>query len=156
VGPSDWPAPVTARRSPLRLASGPFLAVVAAVLLILASEGPKTNTTEAGAGYALLGAAVVRTLDELERAADASERAREAERRGKDETRRLLYMCVMAGKTGSVEVAATLANALVHHHGADRNAALANLPTVLNGATDDSVAYRWMAEQLDKLTAALA
>jgi len=68
-----------------------------------------------GAGSALAGAAAARFVDlDRERRTEVK-RAEEDRKRDLDETRRLAYMALMSKGTRNYELAATIANALVHH-----------------------------------------
>lgn len=86
------------------------------VLLVSSND---LSTAAGAAGFALLGAAVVRFLDGMSKAAEEDE-AREAQRRRDlDETRRMIYMALATIDSsigGSVEAAGTVANVLAHHY----------------------------------------
>lgn len=73
-----------------------------------------------------------------------------------DETRRLLYMALLAPRTKKYELAGTLVNAIRHHQGVkDRNLEL-RVVSYLEGAPDaDGGLERWVRAEIDRCTAAL-
>jgi hypothetical protein len=75
-----------------------------------------------------------------------------------DETRRLLYMAALVGKTKRYNLAGTLTNALIHHHAVDGlNAAevAQHVVNVVEGTDPDEVSRAWLQEQIDRITAEL-
>ncbi len=74
-----------------------------------------------------------------------------------DETRRLLYMALLAGRTKHYNLAGTLVNALVHHHAVDLSAAEVadHVVNVLGPETGDAGSRAWLQEQVDRITAEL-
>ena len=128
-------------RSALRYSwsAGP-LALGAILLLILGAVGSApASTAMVGAGSALAGAAAARFIDlDRERRTEAK-RAEEDRKRDLDETRRLAYMALMSKGTRNYELAATIANALVHHQqAAEVGDALTYLTTLADGGPGDT------------------
>lgn len=77
-----------------------------------------------------------------------------------DETRRLLYMALLAPRTKRYNLAGTLVNALVHHHAVDGldSATVAEhvVRAIESGdaPTEEAHASRmWLQEQIDRITA---
>ena len=72
-----------------------------------------------------------------------------------DETRRLLYMALLSGRTKRYNLAGTLVNALVHHHAVGLSAAEVadHVVSVVEGGDDGGRA--WLQEQIDRITAEL-
>lgn len=73
----------------------------------------------------------------------------------RDEVRRLLYMAALVSRTEKYELAGTLVNALVHHHG---------LPDVTSGEVSENVVaaiagepsgLAWVSEQVSRITGEL-
>jgi hypothetical protein len=102
--------------------SSVLLGVAAVVLLVL---GAPAKAALAGAGFALIGAAVTRGIDlAKERRAEAAKTAADR-RRDLDETRRLAY-AMLSTRTMARDplIVATIVNALAHHGlGADPDVA---------------------------------
>ncbi len=91
--------------------SAALLGLAAVVLLVL---GAPARAALAGAGFALVGAAVTRAIDlAKERRAEAAQ-ADANRRRDLDETRRVAYMALQANSRAP-ELVATIMNALAHH-----------------------------------------
>jgi hypothetical protein len=110
-----------------------------------------------GAGSALAGAAAARFIDlDRERRIEVKQ-AEEGRKRDLDETRRLAYMALMSKGTRNYELAATIANALVHHQQAAAvGDALTYLTALANGGpgnTDES--EEWLNEQIWEITSEL-
>lgn len=91
-----------------------------------------------------------------------SERAAEledAKHKDADETRRLLYMAIVAPRCKRYNLAGTLINALRHHHGVDDEDLEDKVVMLVNG--DDAVTEgllpfkNWAREQIAALTANL-
>jgi hypothetical protein len=79
------------------------------------------------------------------------------DRKDFDETRRLLYMALLAPRTKRYNLAGTLVNALVHHHavdGLDADEAITHVLGVVE-ADDDPESREWMRQQIDRITAEL-
>jgi hypothetical protein len=137
--------------------AGP-LALVAIVLLVLGAVGrAPTSTALVGAGSALAGAAAARFIDlDRERRA-AVKQAEQDRKRDMDETRRLAYIALMSKGTRNYELAATIANALVHHQQAAAvGDALTYLTTLADdgpGDTDES--EEWLNEQISEIASKL-
>lgn len=74
-----------------------------------------------------------------------------AKARDLDETRRLLYMALVASRTERYNLVGTLANALLHHSGyaADLTAdeVLERLVSVVNG---ESIHEQWVDDLIDR------
>ena len=76
-----------------------------------------------------------------------------------DETRRLLYMALLAPRTKRYNLAGTLVNALTHHHAVDdldADAIADHVVGVLEqqiGTRDDDEA--WLREQISRITTEL-
>ena len=80
-----------------------------------------------------------------------------------DETRRLLYMALVATRTKKYNLVGTIVNALVHHHavdGLDADEVADHViavvepadTSVIDVAHDDRI---WIREQIDRITAQL-
>jgi hypothetical protein len=137
--------------------AGP-LALAAIVLLVLGAVGSApASTAMVGAGSALAGAAAARFIDlDRERRTEVKQ-AEAARRRDLDETRRLAYMALMCIGTRNYELAATIANALLHHQQAvGYNYALGHLKTLADGGPGDTgEAEEWLNEQISEITGML-
>lgn len=78
-----------------------------------------------------------------------------------DETRRLLYMALLAPRTKRYNLAGTLVNALVHHHAVDDLSAedvADHVVRYVEGKYGDlSVSHdaEWLQVQIDRITAEL-
>lgn len=137
--------------------AGP-LALGAIVLLVLGAVGSApASTAMVGAGSALAGAAAARFIDlDRERRTEVKQ-AEEGRKRDLDETRRLAYMALMSKGTRNYELAATIANALVHHQqAAEVGDALTHLTALANGGPggiDES--EEWLNEQIWGITSEL-
>ena len=72
-----------------------------------------------------------------------------------DETRRLLYMALLAPRTKRYNLAGTLVNALRHHHAVDldADAITENVLSAVEGG--DEASRAWVQEQIDRITAEL-
>src|SRR5258708_5618102 len=128
---------------------------LAAVLLL--AHGAPSKAALAGAGFALLGAAVTRAIDlARERQAEAA-RADADRRRDLDETRRVAYMALYAADSRAPELVATLVNALAHHQSAvDPKLAAMHVATIVTGGAGDA-RQRVLGLQghIDRMTAEL-
>lgn len=72
-----------------------------------------------------------------------------------DETRRLLYMAALVGKTKRYNLAGTLTNALVHHHAVDDLDAAevaGHVVNVVEGTGDEDGSRAWLQAQIDRIT----
>ena len=74
-----------------------------------------------------------------------------------DETRRLLYMALLAPRTKRYNLAGTLVNALRHHHDLADPALERKIVDLVNGEDDEDTVDReaWLREQIDRITAEL-
>lgn len=74
-----------------------------------------------------------------------------------DETRRLLYMALLVGRTKRYNLAGTLVNALVHHHAAslDIRVVTDHVVNVVEG-NDETGSRAWLQEQVDRITQELS
>lgn len=77
-----------------------------------------------------------------------------------DETRRLLYMALVASRTKKYNLAGTLVNALKHHHAVDDlsdGEITDHVVAVLEGSDADpaSDSRAWLQAQIDRITAEL-
>jgi hypothetical protein len=77
-----------------------------------------------------------------------------------DETRRLLYMALVADRTKKYNLAGTIINALVHHHaveGLSAGEVADHVVNVLEGANAETASdsRAWMQSQIDRITAEL-
>lgn len=72
-----------------------------------------------------------------------------------DETRRLLYMALLATRTKRYNLAGTLVNALKHHHAVDLDTAEITEHVVDAVENPDSASRAWVQEQIDRITAEL-
>jgi hypothetical protein len=134
------------------------LTLGAILLLILGAAGSApASTAMVGAGSALAGAAAARFVDlDRERRTEAK-RAKEGRKRDLDETRRLAYMALMSKGTRNYELAATIANALVHHQrAAEVGEALTYLTALADGGPGDiDASEEWLNEQIWGITSEL-
>lgn len=109
----------------------------------------------AAAGFAFAGAAIARAVDLLQARRKDKAAADEARRRDLDETRRIVYMALLARRTASYEVVATAANALAHHSlQVPVEEAFDHLVNVVEGASGDE-SERWLLGQIDAINAIL-
>jgi hypothetical protein len=75
-----------------------------------------------------------------------------------DETRRLLYMAILAPRTKRYNLAGTLVNALVHHHavgGLDADEVADHVAGWLEQEDGDASTPAWLREQIQRITAEL-
>ena len=76
-----------------------------------------------------------------------------------DETRRLLYMALLAPRTKRYNLAGTLVNALLHHHAVDLSAdeVAGHVVNVVDGsgARFEDASRAWLQAQIDRITAEL-
>lgn len=78
-----------------------------------------------------------------------------------DETRRLLYMALLASRTKKYNLAGTLVNALVHHHavdGLDADEVAGHVVNVVERTGIDAPAgdsELWLRQQIGRITAEL-
>jgi len=77
-----------------------------------------------------------------------------------DETRRLLYMALVAGRTKKYNLAGTIINALIHHHaveGLSAGEVTDHVVNVLEGANAETASdgRAWVQSQIDRITAEL-
>jgi hypothetical protein len=132
-----------------------LLLALAAIVLLSLSVPTKEAIT--GAGFALLGAAITRSVDlAKERSAEAAQ-ADATRRHDLDETRRLAYAALVSdsGPANSVLVA-TLVNALAHHGSeVDPNVAATHVKKIVNDRDPDDESRRWLLGQIDRMTAEL-
>jgi hypothetical protein len=133
--------------------SAVLLGLAAVVLLVL---GAPAKAALAGAGFALLGAAVTRAIDlAKERRAEAVQ-ADANRRRDLDETRRVAYMALQANSRAP-ELVATIVNALAHHGLAvDPEEAARHVQNLVSTMPiDRDRSRRWLQAQIDQITAEL-
>jgi hypothetical protein len=100
----------------------------------------------------LVGAALTKALEIYQLRRD--ERSNDAERRraGLDETRRLLYMIRWSTGEPSPELLATVANALVHHHGRTITDDELVFKLMRCGRTADEKQKEWLNDLIADLT----
>jgi hypothetical protein len=82
----------------------------------------------------------------------------DGDQRDFDETRRLLYMALVATKTKKYNLVGTLVNALVHHHavdGLDPDDAAVHIINVVEGQDLDDASSTWIREQIARISAEL-
>jgi hypothetical protein len=87
----------------------------------------------------------------------------DGDQRDFDETRRLLYMSLVAAKTKKYNLVGTLVNALVHHHAVDGlnpDEAAQHIINVVEGADTDvdgtvESSRAWVQTQVNRITAEL-
>jgi hypothetical protein len=81
----------------------------------------------------------------------------DGDRKDFDETRRLLYMAILAPRTKRYNLAGTLVNALVHHHAVDGLTAedVADRVVGYLEQEDAKASPAWLREQIDRITAEL-
>ena len=128
------------------------------MLLVLGAVGSApASTAMVGAGSALAGAAAARFIDLDREHRIGVKQAEDGRKRDLDETRRLAYMALMSKGTRNYELAATIANALVHHQQAAAvGDALNHLTALANGGpgnTDES--EEWLNDQIWEITSEL-
>jgi hypothetical protein len=131
--------------------SAALLGLAGVVLLVL---GAPAKAALAGAGFALVGAAITRGIDlAKERRAEAAQ-ADASRRRDLDETRRVAYMALQASSRAP-ELVATIVNALAHHGLAvDPEEAARHVQNLVsNMPIDRDRSQRWLQEQIDRINA---
>ena len=72
-----------------------------------------------------------------------------------DETRRLLYMAALVGKTKRYNLAGTLVNALKHHHAVDDldvGEITGHVVAVIEGGDGEDAGRAWLKEQIARIT----
>jgi hypothetical protein len=133
--------------------SAGLLAIAAVVML---GFGRPTRDALAAAGFAFLGAAVTRLVDIAKEGTDLA-RAQEARRREDlDDTRRLVYMALVASKTSHPELVATIANALAHHgSGVDAQEAAERVASAIRRGGVAPSDQEWLSAQIQRITAEL-
>ena len=126
-----------------------FLGLVAVVLLRWSTP---TKEALAGAGFALLGAALTRGVDlAKERRAEAVQ-ADATRRKDLDETRRVIYIALTGGTTRAPDLVATLVNALAYHgSGVDPEVASTHVANVVNAGGPGGESERWLRGQIDRI-----
>jgi hypothetical protein len=127
-----------------------LLGVGAIVLLAL---GAPAKAALAGAGFALLGAALTRGVDLAKERRTAAAQGDADRRRDLDETRRLVYAALLSpGVSREPVLVATIVNALAHH-------GLAIDPDIaaerMQAAQSDSESRVWLRKQIDRINAEL-
>jgi hypothetical protein len=123
-----------------------------AVFLLWWAGGALSKDAAAAAGFTLAGAAVARTLDVLQERSREKAAIQERRHTDLDETRRIIYMVLIARRTRHPEPVATIANALAHHQ--QRVAfheATTHLARVLDGNDPDGRSERWLEELVDRI-----
>jgi hypothetical protein len=132
-----------------------LLLIVAIVLLIWRAP---TKEAVTGAGFALLGVALTHLVDRANERRREAVQAREARRRDLDETRRLLYMALVVGRTRQTpgaELIGTVVNALAHHQSAvNADQAAVHVAAVIHG-DPEGASERWLQGQINRITAEL-
>jgi hypothetical protein len=134
--------------------SAAVLGLAAIAFLIF---GAPSKTAVAGAGFAVLGAALVRGVDiAKERRASAAQAAADR-RRDLDETRRVAYIALHASHSRAPDLAATIVNALAHHGlGLDPAEAARHIQNLVSDMPiDRDRSQRWLQEQIDRINAEL-
>lgn len=79
----------------------------------------------------------------------------DGDRRDFDETRRLLYMATLVGRTKRYNLAGTLVNALLHHHSVDGLSATEVTEHVVNVIEDtdpDGSSMNWVHDQIGRIS----
>jgi len=124
--------------------SAGLLALVAVVLLVV---GTPAKAALAGAGFALLGAAVTRGIDVANERKRMWTQGLADRRRDVDETRRLAYAALVGGSNDPV-LLGTLLNALIHHgHTVVPRQAFEHLTSL-----DTEEGRKWLLDQIERLT----
>jgi hypothetical protein len=131
-----------------------------AIVLVLGAVvclvfGSTSRAALAGAGFALLGAALTRAVDVTRERRAAHEKESAERARDLHETRRLCYAMLMKNPGDDAPMlTATLVNALVHYGlGIHRKTAMENIyPVGLERTWDMN---RWLTEQIDRISAIL-
>lgn len=134
--------------------SAAVLGLAAIVFLIF---GTPSKAAVAGAGFALLGAALTRGVDIAKERRASAAQADADRRRDLDETRRVAYVALHASHSQAPELAATIVNALAHH-GLEvdpEEAARHVLNLVSDMPIDRARSQRWLQEQIDRINAEL-
>ena len=128
---------------------------LAAVVLLGLSVPTKEAIT--GAGFALLGAAITRSVDlAKERTAEATQ-ATSTRREDLDETRRVIYIALAGRTTRNPDLVATLVNALAYHGSrVDPKVAATHAANVVNATDPDGESERWLRRQIDRINNELA
>lgn len=131
-----------------------LLLALAAIVLLSLSVPTKEAIT--GAGFALLGAAITRSVDlAKERSAEAAQ-AHATRRQDLDETRRVIYIALAGGTTRAPDLVATLVNALAYHGSrVDPEVAATHVANVVNATDPGGESERWLRGQIDRITAEL-
>jgi hypothetical protein len=124
--------------------SAGLLALVAVVLLVV---GAPAKAASAGAGFALVGAAVTRGIDVANERKRMRTQALADRRRDVDETRRLAYAALVGGNSDPV-LLGSLLNALIHHgHMVVPRQAFEHLMSL-----DKGEGRKWVLDQIERLT----
>ena len=135
--------------------AGLLLLIVAIVLLSLRAP---TKEAVTGAGFALLGVALAHLVDRANERRREAVQADEGRRRDLDETRRLLYMALIVGRTRQTpgaELIGTIVNALAHHQSAvNADQAAVHVAAVIHGDPEGE-SERWLQGQINRITAEL-
>jgi hypothetical protein len=127
-----------------------LLLALGAVVLLGLSVPTKEAIT--GAGFALLGAAITRSVDlAKERRAEAAQAA-SAHREDLDETRRVIYIALAGRTTRNPDLVATLVNALAYHGSrVDPEIAATHVANVVNASDPGGESERWLRRQVDRI-----
>jgi hypothetical protein len=141
-------------RTWLRTYWSALLLAFAAIAFLSLSVPTKEAMT--GAGFALLGGAITRSIDIAKERSAELERADAARRKDLDETRRLAYAALVAHESlGSSVFVATLVNALAHGSAVDPDVAARHVQELLNSLDPDAESRRWLEDQIARMNAEL-
>jgi len=134
--------------------SAAVLGLAAIVFLIF---GAPSKAAVAGAGFALLGAALVRGVDIAKERRASAAQADADRRRDLDETRRVAYIALHASHSRAPDLAATIVNALAHHGlEVDPEEAARHVQNLVSDMPIDRArSQRWLQEQIDRINAEL-
>jgi hypothetical protein len=135
-----------------------WTALLLALGAVLLSRSTPTKEALAGAGFALLGVALAHLVDRANERRREAAQAHEGRRRDLDETRRLLYMALIVGRTRQTpgaELIGTVVNALAHHQSAvNADQAAVHVAAVIHGDPEGE-SERWLQGQINRITAEL-
>jgi hypothetical protein len=121
------------------------------VVFLVAAGSALTRDAAAAAGFAFAGATIARAVDVLQQHRKERAEADDALRRDLDETRRVVYMALIAQRTDRYEVVATAANALAHHSlRVPLDDAITHLVNVVEGRGGEE-SEQWLRRQIDAI-----
>ena len=126
-----------------------LLGLAAVVLLWLSTP---TKEALAGAGFALLGAALTRGVDLAKERRVEAVQADAARREDLDETRRVIYIALAGPRSLNPDLVATIVNALAYHgSGVGPEVAATHAANVVNRSDPGGESERWLRGQIDRI-----